>query len=72
MGVATRITDTVVVLRVDDLGWLTVSCATYDIYKALPQAVKYQDNTYGLKGWNSDKGHAYYEPSTNIAYAIKS
>lgn len=52
--------------------FLEVSCNDFDEYKRLPKALKYDTKFYGLTGWNSDYGKAFYKTSAmrNMAIAI--
>ena len=72
MGVATAILNSLVVLNSGNLGdcrFVTVSCADFSIYKTLPAAVTFQGSAYGLTGWNSDAGLAYYRTGQPFALA---
>lgn len=46
---------------------LGTSCPDYDTYAALPKAVMYLGVAYGLTGWNSDTGRAYYKTTKKFA-----
>jgi len=74
MSVATAILNSLVVLYSDtspdgERG-LTVSCADFSVYKVLPAAVTCEGIAYGLTGWNSDRGHAYYKTGQRLAVAL--
>jgi hypothetical protein len=51
------------------LNELVVECADYDVYATLPRVVEYKGATYGLTGWNSDRGQAYYRDDVQVARA---
>lgn len=46
---------------------LVVDCADYDAYQRLPQGVEFEGKRYGLSGWNSDMGCAYYRTDMRLA-----
>lgn len=46
---------------------LTVDCADYDAFKALPKCLEYQLELCTLTGWNSDRGRAYYKSGLPLA-----
>jgi hypothetical protein len=46
---------------------LITSCPDYDAFESLPRAVNYEGRTFGLTGWNSDRGHGYYKTSRKFA-----
>lgn len=46
---------------------IETSCEDYDAYKALPAAVTFDGQVFGKKGWNSDKGRAYYGTDKLVA-----
>lgn len=50
---------------------LITSCTSYEEYKSLPKAVKFEGMVFGKTGWNSDTGRAYYRTDALIARVIK-
>ncbi len=50
---------------------ITVACGTYDTYAALPRVVRFEGEVYGLTGWNSDYGCAYYKRGARYATAVE-
>jgi hypothetical protein len=73
MGVAIAILNSLVVLNSRNLDgqlFAVVSCGDFSIYKALPAAIRYNGQSLGLTGWNSDSGLAYYKTGQRFAVAL--
>ena len=60
-----------VAYRMDSDWVLETRCPTYDDFPTLPKVVEYRDRLYGLTGWNSDLGSAYYKTSAQLAKIVK-
>jgi len=50
---------------------LTTSCVDLYRYSALPDVVSYDGSDFGLTGWNSDRGLAYYKPDPVTAEVVR-
>ena len=50
---------------------IEVTCADFDAYKALPDAVEWCGKILGKTGWNSDLGKACYKMGVSLAKAIR-
>ena len=51
----------------DGIRCLSVACHDFDHFKSLPAAVRYDGQTFGKTGWNSDTGFGYYRSDAKIA-----
>lgn len=49
---------------------LETNCGDYDAYMALPRVVEKDGTRFGLTGWNSDRGVAYYKSTAATARAV--
>ena len=49
---------------------LEVSCADYEAFVELPKVVAFNGLRYGLTGWNSDSGMAYYRSDARYAEVL--
>jgi hypothetical protein len=54
--------------RLDNEQVLETPCADFDRYSKLPMVVAHRGLVYGLTGWNSDTGRAFYKSSAKVAY----
>jgi len=55
----------------EGLACAIVRCRDYDDYCALPDALRIDGATYGLTGWNSDRGHAYYRTDCCLGFSVE-
>jgi hypothetical protein len=46
---------------------LEINCADHDAFVALPHIVELDGIKFGLTGWNSDRGMAYYKNTVAMA-----
>jgi hypothetical protein len=51
----------------DGVHIVEVPCADHDAYLKLPKGLSFEDRTYGLSGWNSDRCVAYYRTDRLVA-----
>jgi len=49
---------------------IEADCPDYDAFCALPKVVEMDAITYGLTGWNSDRGVAFYRSDAKMAKAL--
>lgn len=54
----------------DGEAFIEVNCPNYDAFTALPGGMKYEGETYGLTGWNSDTCLAYYKAGKQFAMTV--
>lgn len=47
--------------------YVVVPCIDFDTYKQLPGGAAFGGRAYGLTGWNSDQGLAYYKAGRAFA-----
>jgi hypothetical protein len=57
-------------LDLPDCQCLEVDCAEHDAFEALPRVVEMGGTLFGLTGWNSDRGVAYYKDTVAVAQAV--
>jgi hypothetical protein len=50
---------------------LETDCADYDAFAALPRVVERDGVMFGLTGWNSDRGMAYYKNWIALAKVVR-
>ena len=50
---------------------LETSCANFEQYCALPQAVEFEGRVCGKTGWSSDRNYACYKSGAMVAHAVK-
>lgn len=56
----------------DGVTVLYVNCYEYSMYKTLPEVVESEEGkTFGLTGWNSDRGVAYYRSDIRYLKEVK-
>ena len=71
-----KVMDRYIMIKADyqlgDCRVLETDCADYDAYTALPRVVERDGVLFGLTGWNSDRGMAYYKSNTaEVARAVR-
>lgn len=57
--------------RLSDCRVLETDCMRYDAYLGLPRVVERTGVLFGLTGWNSDRGVAYYKDTAMLGQAVK-
>lgn len=70
---ATRVTDKIQIIRVDEMPGETcilTECHDYETYAALPSLVEYQGRLFGKTGWTSDYGYACFKTGVRVARVI--
>ncbi len=56
--------------HLSDCRCLEVDCADHDTYMSLPRVVEKDGDLFGLTGWNSDRGMAYYKTGVPFARTV--
>lgn len=54
----------------DGVTVLETACADYDTFRTLPRVIDCDGYVYGLTGFNSDQGYAYYRDDARTAVRI--
>ena len=49
---------------------LLVPCADFEAYRALPDAVRFKGQVFGLTGWDSDREWACYSTDAALAKVV--
>lgn len=49
---------------------LVAPCVDYQAWEALPRVLRFEGQTFGLTGWNSDREQAYWRPTKLAATSI--